>query len=133
MNKKLAKIVIIILGGLTIFQILLIFGAPFGRFAWGGQNEILPNSYRIGSVFSIFIYAAIGAVVLRKAKIIAVFKNQKKVNVAMWVITAYFGLGILLNLASRSASERIALTPIVLVLFISCLLISRDSKAVKNT
>jgi hypothetical protein len=45
-----------------------------------------------------------------------VFNNQSIVNIAIWVIAAYFTLGILLNGISRSKYERNLMTPAVLVL-----------------
>jgi hypothetical protein len=39
-------------------------------------------------------------------------------------ITAYFALGIALNAISRSRPERLVMTPVVLLLAVSCLLIA---------
>ena len=45
-----------LLAALTAFQLLLILGAPLGRFAWGGQHEVLPRGLRVGSAFSIVLF-----------------------------------------------------------------------------
>ena len=52
---------------LAIFQILLIFGAPLGRFAWGGAHTVLPVNLRVGSFVSIILYAAFAQIILAKA------------------------------------------------------------------
>jgi hypothetical protein len=44
--------------------------------------------------------------------------------VAVWVLTAYFGLGVVMNAASRSRPERLVMTPVALVLCGACLLVA---------
>ena len=39
-------------------------------------------------------------------------------------ITAFFGVGVLMNAVSRSRPERFVMTPIVLLLALCCLLIA---------
>ena len=56
-----------LLGGLAVFQVLLIAGAPLGRFAWGGQNAVLPARLRIGSAVSIVLYAVFAVLMLQVA------------------------------------------------------------------
>ncbi|MEW9873186.1 hypothetical protein [Arthrobacter sp. HS15c] len=41
-----------LLAALAVFQAALIAGAPLGRFAWGGQHDVLPAKLRIGSATS---------------------------------------------------------------------------------
>src|SRR5690606_3719032 len=54
----------IVLLALAFFQLALVFGAPLGRFAWGGQHEVLPANLRIGSAVSIVLYALFVVVLL---------------------------------------------------------------------
>jgi len=45
-----------LIGLLVLFQLSLAFGAPWGRFAWGGQHPgVLPLGSRIASGVSILI------------------------------------------------------------------------------
>lgn len=106
----------ILLGLLAVFQLALAVGAPLGRFAWGGQSTVLPTRLRIGSVVSIVIYALIAAVLLERAGLIRLFGAAGFVQVAAWVVFAYFTLGILMNAISRSKPERYTMTPITIVL-----------------
>lgn len=106
----------VILAFLAAFQLSLIFGAPIGRFAWGGQVDVLPTRLRIGSAVSIIIYAIIAVILLEKAGIAIVIRNAGFVQIASWVVFAYFSLGILLNAISRSKPERFTMTPVTLVL-----------------
>jgi len=103
-----------VLTALAVLQVLLVFGAPLGRFVWGGQHEVLPTGLRIGSAASVVIYAAIGMLLLSRAGVIG--GDGTFVRVATWVIFGYFSLGILVNAISRSRPERFTMTPVVTIL-----------------
>jgi len=111
-----AVLVSVLLAALAVFQVALVAGAPLGRFAWGGQNRVLPTGLRAGSAISVVIYAVIGWLVWRAV--------DQPEDAWLWVITAYFALGIALNAASRSLPERLVMTPVVVVLALSCLVIA---------
>ena len=104
-----------LLGCLAVFQVLLVAGAPLGRFAWGGQHTVLPRGLRIGSAVSVAVYGAIAVLMLQAAEVLAVLPDGV-VRIGMWVLTAYFALGVLMNAVSRSRAERLVMTPLVLVL-----------------
>jgi hypothetical protein len=119
-----AIVATVILGGLAIFQIALAAGAPIGRFAWGGQHDVLPTRLRIGSVVSILLYALFALILLQRANLITVFGSDLFVQVATWVLFGYFALGILMNGISRSKSERNVMVPLTLVLAALTLLVA---------
>lgn len=106
----------LILAALAVFQAALIARAPLGRFAWGGQHEVLPAKLRIGSATSIVLYVLIGYVALAKADLARPLVSEGFTDVTSWVLTGYFALGIVLNGISRSKPERLVMTPTVLVL-----------------
>lgn len=107
----------VILGLLAIFQLALALGAPWGRFAWGGQHRVLPTRLRIGSLVAIVIYAAVVVIAYDRLGAIDVFPEGFSI-VAMWVVVAYFALGIVMNALSRSKPERYTMVPISIVLAI---------------
>ncbi|KRA23190.1 hypothetical protein ASD65_01205 [Microbacterium sp. Root61] len=113
----------VILGLLAIFQLALALGAPWGRFAWGGQHRVLPTRLRIGSLVAIVIYAAVVVIAYDRLGAIDVFPEGFSI-VAMWVVVAYFALGIVMNALSRSKPERYAMVPISIVLAILSFLIA---------
>lgn len=115
--------VCVILAALTVFQLALIAGAPIGRFAWGGQNDVLPRRTRIGSVVSIVLYAVFAIIILDRAALIDVVPDAVSA-ISTWVLVGYFTLGILLNGISRSKPERYTMTPVTLVLAVLCLLVA---------
>jgi len=114
----------VLLGLLTIFQLALIAGAPLGHFAWGGQSRVLSTKLRIGSVVSIVLYAIIAVILLERAGVTQLFNAPQFLQVATWVIFAYFALGIFLNAVSRSKPERYTMTPVVLVLAVLSLVVA---------
>ena len=94
----------VILGVLVIMQLALACGAPLGHFAWGGRHRVLPVGLRIGSVVAILIYAFIVVVAFDRLGALDVFPSGFS-EVAMWVVFAYFCVGIVMNAISRSKPE----------------------------
>jgi hypothetical protein len=113
----------VLLGALAVFQALLVAGRPLGRFAWGGQHEVLPTGLRVGSAVSIALYAGFAVLMLCAAGALEVLPRSF-VGVAIWVLTAYFALGIGMNAISRSRPERLVMTPVVVVLAVVCLVLA---------
>lgn len=112
-----------VLAALAVFQGVLIAGAPIGRFAWGGQHEILPPRLRIGSAVSIVLYVVFAIVILERAGILTVF-GTAFVQVAGWVLFGYFALGIVMNGISRSRPECNLMAPLSLLLAVLVLLVN---------
>jgi hypothetical protein len=114
---------VVILSLLAVFQLALALGAPLGHFAWGGQHRVLPARLRIGSLVSIVIYAVIAVLVLDRVGLIDVVPDVVS-TVGMWVVFAYFVIGIPLNAISRSKPERYVMTPVVTVLAVLSLFVA---------
>jgi hypothetical protein len=102
----------VLMAGLTVFQAALVFGAPLGHFAWGGQDRVLPVQKRLGSVVSIGLYLIFAVVVLQRAGLADVVPWPAVVGAATWVLAGYFVLGIVLNGMSRSRPERRTMAPL---------------------
>lgn len=113
-----------VLAGLGIFQGALIAGAPLGKMAWGGQQDVLPARLRIGSAVSIALYALFAYTALARAGVAPPVVNDTVTAVLTWVLTAYFALGVVMNAISRSKPERLIMTPAALVLAILYLVLS---------
>jgi hypothetical protein len=114
---------VVMLSLLAVFQLALALGAPLGRFAWGGQHRVLPGRLRIGSLVSIVVYAIIAVLALDRVGLIEVVPDVVS-TVGMWVVFAYFVLGIPVNAISRSKPERYAMTPVVTILAVLSLLVA---------
>lgn len=120
----LAFIACSILAILTIFQVLLAFGAPLGQYAWGGSHTVLPTKKRIGSIVSVILYFFFALIILTNAKVLDIPISKDILNIAIWTLAAYFSIGIFMNGISRSKRERAVMTPTALALAVLCLLIA---------
>ena len=118
-----AVVSLLLLAGLAVFQGLLVAGLPLGRFAWGGQADVLPPSLRVGSAVSIALYAAFAVLIMQAAGVLSLLPDGVA-GVAIWVLAGYFVLGIAMNAASRSRPERLVMTPAVAVLAAACLVLA---------
>ena len=109
-----AVVACVLLAALGVFQALLVCGVPVGRFAWGGQHQVLPTRLRVGSVISLVTYVLIGWLILARAG--QPSAPHGVVGVTTWAIAGGFLLGAAGNLASGSRSERLVMTPVALLL-----------------
>ena len=114
---------VVILSLLAVFQLALALGAPFGRYAWGGQHRVLPARLRIGSLVAIVIYAIIAVLALDRVGLVDVVPDAVS-TIGMGVGFAYVVIGIPLTAISRSKPERYVMTPVVTVLAVLSLLVA---------
>ncbi len=113
-----------LLGALGLFQLALAAGAPWGRFAWGGQHAgVLPDRYRVGSAVSALFYVAIAMLALDRSGTLDVVPDGVS-RVGMWIVFGLLVLSVPMNGISRSRPERYVMTPVVLVLAGLALLIA---------
>lgn len=124
MTEIIALAACIILAVMAVFQISLVFGAPLGRYAWGGSHTVLPTKLRIGSVISVILYFFFVLIILSSAEILDTPISKETLNVGIWVLTVYFLIGVFMNAISRSKRERAIMTPVTLVLTLLCLFIA---------
>lgn len=119
-----AVLAVVLVTVVAVFQLALALGAPLGKAAWGGRNKaVLPTSLRIGSGFAaIVVYPFIALYVLVSADL-----NDSEWPpsgaMGMWVLTGFFTLGTVANLASRSKIERIW-APISLAIAVCCAVVA---------
>jgi hypothetical protein len=123
MTTAAAIIACLILAALAVFQALLIAGRPLGRFAWGGQHDVLPRNLRIGSAISIVLYAVFALVILEQGGVTDLLPEVID-QIGIWVLAAYFTVGIIMNGISRSKPERYLMTPVCVVLAGLCLFLA---------
>ena len=114
MTTAAAFLACLLLGAFTVFQALLACRLPLGRFAWGGQYDVLPARLRVGSVLAIAVYLVFGWVIAAHAGLLGA--DNGVVRAMTWAIAGYFFLGAGANLASRSRPERVLMTPLAVAL-----------------
>ncbi|MEO8282319.1 MAG: hypothetical protein ABI568_02765 [Pseudarthrobacter sp.] len=113
-----------VLAVLAVFQMALIAGAPLGHLAWGGRHKVLPPKLRMGSAVSIALYGIFAYIALARAGLASPLVSGSFTDVAAWVLTAYFALGVVMNGISRSRPERLTMTPTALALALLYLVLS---------
>jgi hypothetical protein len=126
LNARTAGITLVtLLGGVMIFQILVIFGLPMQGAAWGGQLDAQPTTMRIaGFVASLILLFAI-FVVLEKLGIVRLIKRRRVTNGILWFFAAYLLLNAVANLFSPGVIERVVMTAIAFVASVLCLIVAR--------
>lgn len=113
-----------LVGVIGVFQVALALGAPWGRAAWGGQHEgVLPTRLRIASgIAGVLVYPFTALFILGSSELIGVDWLPAR-RPGMWIVAAFFMLGAVANVASRSRVERIW-GPISLVIAICSAIIA---------
>ncbi|MGC6767747.1 hypothetical protein [Enterococcus sp. LJL51] len=111
----------ILLGGVAVLYVLLALGAPLGEFAMGGAHKIMPKKMRITSAVSVLIQLLGIFVLLQLGGIFSVGFPQIAAKYLAYGFGFYFGLNVLMNLASKSSKERQVMTPLAFITAISFL------------
>ncbi len=101
-----------------IFQVVLALGAPLGEFTLGGKFPgKLPIKMRIAAILQTFILFIFTMTVVSKSGI-AFEAFYEIARIGIWVVFAFFIIGLILNCSSPSKKERIVMGPLnVIALF----------------
>jgi hypothetical protein len=102
-------VAVVLLGIITLFQLALALGAPWGAAAWGGRHPgRLPGRLRVASaVAALVIYPVIGLSIIITSSPVQVTPVPVTGEVWMWVFAGLFTVGAIANFASTSRIERI--------------------------
>ena len=114
----------IIFGSISIFQVLLAAGLPLGKVAWGGNHRILPVNLRIASAVSPILLIGGSILILHQARIISLNLDPLLAGTLIWIFTVLTGFTVLLNIFSKSKIERLIMTPLAGIGFLSCLFVA---------
>ena len=109
---------------MSIFQLLLVIGLPYGRAAYGGKYETLPKNLRIMSLIAVGILVFGIIIVLERAEIITLINNTQLTKIVVWIYTGYSTLNTLINAVSKSQWEKRIMTPISLVIAVCCFILA---------
>ena len=115
---------VLLLATLAVFQLLLIAGKPLGEYAWGGQHKVLPKHLRIGSMVSILLYIVFIVLLVSKSGLVTIIPESAFLTTAMWIVTVYMTVGIMMNAISRSKKERLVMTPVAFMLAVVFLFVT---------
>ena len=115
-----ARAAAVLMLGIAAFQVVLVFGAPWGAYTQGGQTEgALDTSGRVFAAVSCAVLLVLAAAILARVRE-GPFKSAPRRLVAAlsWFTTLYAALAVVLNLATHSSSERAVFAPTAILLFV---------------
>ena len=109
----------------SLFQIALALGAPWGEYAYGGARVgKLPIGFRINSVVAAVVMAAISGHYLAQLGVFAPLLDSAGNSVVNWVLVGFTGLSAVANNITRSKKERAVWAIPTILMFIAALLVA---------
>jgi uncharacterized membrane protein len=128
-----ARTAAVVMVGIAAFQVALVVGAPWGAYTQGGKTEgVLDTSGRVVAAVSCAILLVMASAILARVRE-GPLKNApgRLVTALAWSTTIYAALAVVLNLATRSSSERAVFAPtaiLLVVLVVTTMVGSRDGE-----
>ena len=111
----LAFVAVGILTLLGLLHLALVFGAPLGRFVWGGRENVLSPELRLRSGVGVLLCVA-GVCVILQAANLATFVDAGVGIAAAIVMIPIFFVGFVLSALSQSVYEKGLMTPVCIAL-----------------
>jgi len=124
MIKYIALIYIIVSSVVIIFQIALVFGAPWGNLTLGGKwRGRLPGKARIIPLFSIVVLLFFIIIAAARTQIAfdQIYDSSKNL---IWIVVGYNILGTIMNAITPSRSERNLWLPVIVFMLLSSIFIA---------
>jgi len=107
-----------IAGVVATFQIALALGAPWGSYAMGGAFPgQYPPAMRAAAIAQAVLLGLMAGVVLSRAGV-ALPRWSRASRWLIWVIVAYGVVGLVLNLITPSAGERMIWAPVTFLMLV---------------
>ncbi len=102
-----------ILAGVALFQVALVLGAPWGEYTQGGSTAgSLPAGQRaVAAVSAVLLLVMAGALLARIGVGPMAALPRRVIAVLAWFTVVYSVVGVVLNLATPSAKERMVWAP----------------------
>lgn len=117
----------------VLFQLSLLFGAPFGAAALGGAHPgALPVELRTVSAVSALIWLLAALIVLARGGWAIAPLPRRVSRWGTWFLVGYLALGTLMNLASSSPWERFGWAPFTALLFGLTLLLALSERTARR-
>lgn len=127
-DRRSAPLLATGLGAVSMFQLCLAAGAPWGAAAWGGVDPgRLSSELRVASAFAAGFWLLAAVTVLTRAgatrsPIPYAFSRR-----GTWALTALLAIGAVMNGVSQSRWERFGWAPIVFGMAVLSLQLSRSA------
>ena len=115
-TKLAGNILLIFFLLLAIFHILVLLGIIPSNIIWGGQIGNSEGNLFILEIVALVVLIFFAIVISMKTGYIKVDPTAKSINLAVWLIFAYFVLNTIGNLASGVTVENMIFAPITFIL-----------------
>jgi hypothetical protein len=108
----------------TCFQVAILFGAPLGAYTLGGiYPGTLPKNKRILALIQILVLWVFTYIVLVESNIMR-SGVERIASIGIWFVFAFFFLGSIANMSSKSRPERLIWGPVNVLTCLAVLLIA---------
>ena len=112
----------------AVFQLALVFGAPYGELTLGGrywEERVLPAQGRVMAGLSAVLLSGMAFVALvRPALWFSELGERPVVRGLVWATAGYCVLGVVMNAATPSKGERRIWLPIVSAMLVAILTVA---------
>ena len=122
--KPAANISTVLFGFVIVFQILIVGGIIPISMAWGGQYSVLTNGLKVAGMVTVIILLFFAYVIRKRAGLFGKKPPSVTIKIVSWFITGFMAVNTLGNLASQRLGEKILFTPITIILFAACFMVS---------
>jgi uncharacterized membrane protein SirB2 len=121
----LAAILFAVLSTLVcLFQIALVMGAPWGELTLGGRYKgAIPYRMRFLPMVALVLIGGFAVIVLSRAGV-AFLDLEARSATLVWIVVAYYTLGVLANYMTPSRRERILWFPVATVMLACSLIVA---------
>lgn len=114
---------------LTVFQLALAAGAPWGSLAMGGRFPgRFPPPMRVAALVQVPVYAALAAIVFARAGVAFAYWFGFSAT-AIWVVVAISAVALVLNLITPSRNERRLWAPVAALMLAASLRVALEPNA----
>ena len=119
---------LVLFAAFIVFHLMVIFGALPSSIVWGGRLETHSEVVRFELISALIMLICAGFVLLR-LKFVSVGKMATLTQIMMWLLVVMFLLNTLGNIFAESLFERLAFTPITVLLAFFSLRLALGKKA----
>ena len=108
----------------ALFQLALVFGAPMGEYAFGGQTPKLPEQYRFSSAVSFLLMLAIAGHYIAQLGWLEPLLEPDLNAIINWVLVGFFTLSAVVNNLTKSEKEKRLWGGVTIAMLLSSIIVA---------
>ena len=114
--KTAGNVLLVALALLAIFHVLILLEIVPSNIVWGGQIGDSTSNLVVLEITALLVTVIFGLVIAAKLDYVRSGRLRKAANAGMWIVTAYFLLNTIGNLASGVSAENLIFAPFTVLL-----------------